>query len=94
MRAFLIDLLKRLEELIPPPPNCHHAITYAQYGSDEAGWSDRLVLQVNEGCKFQQFFIGPEEEAKSALDLAEEIAAIQRSPSDDLQAGVATGQYI
>jgi hypothetical protein len=49
MRQRLIDLLKALEAVIPPPRNCHHALTFASYGSDEAGWTDQLAVQINRG---------------------------------------------
>lgn len=47
MKELLIKFLKTLEEVVPPPVECHHAITYAQYGSDEIGWEDRLALRIN-----------------------------------------------
>jgi len=42
----LMLFLKSLEGALPPPEHCHHAITYARYGSDDTGWEDRLALQV------------------------------------------------
>lgn len=59
MRDKLLIFLKALESRIPPPPYCHHALTYAQYGSDEAGWEEKLALQINAGGKFHCFFIEP-----------------------------------
>jgi hypothetical protein len=62
----LINFLKALETAVPPPPHCHHAITYARYGSDEKGWQDRLALQVGVICNckeliFHCFFLNDED---------------------------------
>ena len=46
MIGMLINFLKAVEDAIPPPPHGHHAITYARYGSDAAGWEDKLALQI------------------------------------------------
>jgi hypothetical protein len=52
-RLFILEFLKRLEDVIPPPTNCHHAITYAQHGSDLEGWTDKLAVHVHApGVKF------------------------------------------
>ena len=72
-RYFLLDFLKRLEAAIPPPPRCHHAITYAQFGSEETGWQDKLAIQINVVGKFPCFFIEPEDEGKSVEQLVAEI---------------------
>ena len=53
-----LDIMKKLEEKIPPPENCHHALHACRYGSDETGWEDQLGLTiVLEGHKFQTFFL-------------------------------------
>jgi hypothetical protein len=94
MRQQLIDLLKTLESAVPPPPNCHHAITFARYGSDEAGWVDKLALQVNYCGEFYCYFLDEGDFAepcilcaiiKRDLAKAEVVAKMQR--------GVAMGQY-
>ena len=66
MIGTLINFLKTLEGVIPPPPHCHHVITYARYGSDEKGWEDKLALQVGVACDDQEpvfhcFFLDEED---------------------------------
>lgn len=46
MRDQIIGFLKQLEAEIPPAAGAHHSIEFAQYGSDESGWEDRLCLVV------------------------------------------------
>jgi hypothetical protein len=95
MRQYLIDLLKRLEFLIPPPPRCHHVITFAQFGSDETEWQDRLALQINIDGVFQCFFLQDEDFAQPAEDIANEVAELVRKGSPaGTQFGVAMGQYL
>ena len=94
MRKFLIDFLKRLEFLAPPPENCHHAITFAKFGSDEDGWQDRLALQVNCDGIFRCFFLQDEDFHQEAEDLANEVAELVRNPCANEQHGVGFGQYL
>ncbi len=68
-RNFLIDFFKQLEAAIPPSPNCHHVICYAQYGSDEDGWEDRLAVKINQSGEILCFFIESEDEEKSVAEL-------------------------
>lgn len=88
----LIELLKKIESAIPPPEKCHHALTFAQYGSDEAGWEDKLCLQVNIGGKFQQFFLDDEDLANP--NLPQEIGECVEHPSEETQFGVSMGQFL
>lgn len=46
MKQWLTTLLVKLEEVLPPTPGAHHAITAASYGSDETGWEDQLALHL------------------------------------------------
>lgn len=96
MRDFLIKLLKELECRVPPPLNCHHCITYAQFGSDKTGWEDRLALQVNRDGKFRCFFLDKDDLPD---DIQRIIGFIENSyanpdPTFTPQEGVGTGQYI
>jgi hypothetical protein len=93
MRQFLIDFLKELERVIPPPEHCHHALTYGQYGSSEAGWEDRLCLQVNKGGTFHCFFIDAKDFDKSVVEFTNEIADCLSKPMFNEQLGVGLGQY-
>jgi hypothetical protein len=93
MRQWLIDMLKRLEFLVPPPPNCHHAITFAQFGSEEDGWQDRLALQVNCDGKFHCLFLDDEDCHQEAIDIADEIADLLRKGPPG-QLGIGLGQYL
>lgn len=93
MRQFLIKFLKELEAAIPPPENCHHAITFARFGSDVAGWHDKLALQVNSGGVFTCFFLEDEDLNKSPRQLVSDVASELSIPNDTLQLGVGFGQY-
>ena len=57
MKTWLIAFGKALEAAIPPAPKCHHALMYAQHGSDAAGWQDKLALQVGVNGKFYCWFL-------------------------------------
>lgn len=92
MRTQLLEFLKLLERKIPPPNNSHHAVTYAQYGSDEIGWHDRLALQVNSGGVFECYFI--DENDSIGPDLVAKIVELHSRPMITAQLGVALGQYI
>ena len=94
MRQFLIDMLKRLEFLVPPPAHCHHAITYAQFGSDKTEWQDRLAVQVNVDGKFLCFFLDDEDFHQEAEAVANEIAELIRKGTAGMQLGVGAGQYL
>jgi hypothetical protein len=94
MRQFLLDLLKRMEFLVSPPEHCHHVISYAQYGSDEAGWEDNIALQVNYDGKFLCFFLFDDDFEKSGAQVADEIAELMRDGTQGMQLGIAQGQYL
>ena len=94
MREFLLGLLKELETRIPPPEKVHHCITYAQYGSDETGWEDRLALQVNDHGKLLCFFLEDADFDKKISVLVEEIAdSVENEPDGQTQFGVGPAQY-
>lgn len=95
MRQFLIDLLKGLEAVVPPPENCHHCITYAKYGSDDAGWEDRLALQVNQNGTFHCFFLSEGDDlAETADQVISTISNFLNSPTPPwTQLGIGPGQY-
>ena len=94
MRQWLIDFLKALEAKIPPPVKCHHAITYAQYGSDETGWVEQLVVQSNSGGMFHPFFLDDTDCVKLPESLVAEIAGLLAHPMEGEQLSVGIGQYI
>jgi hypothetical protein len=93
MHRYLLDFLKELERVIPPPENCHHAFTYAQFGSNEMGWSDRLALQVNIGGEFHCLFLDPPDFDMSVVELVEVLRDFLRVPKEHAQLGVGFGQY-
>lgn len=87
---FLINLLKELEKSFPPHAGCHHAFTYAQFGSDEAGWSDRLLLTMSivkfdglgaQQSEFQVLFIDEGDFEKPMPDLIRDIRVALTSPA-------------
>lgn len=57
MECTILFFLKKLEEKIPPPENCHHALTFAYQGNATDGWRDRLALQINHEGTFYCFFL-------------------------------------
>jgi hypothetical protein len=77
---------------IPPPEKCHHALTFARYGSDETGWQEKLGLQINQAGVFHCFFL---EDADFTVETIEDIKKKLAEPlSGKEQLGVATGQYL
>lgn len=61
MRQWLIDVLKALEAAVPPMPGGHHAMAFAQYGSDADGWTDKLALHIHNAGRFLCFFLEDED---------------------------------
>lgn len=93
-RQFLIDFLKQLESAVPPPPNCHHCLTYAQYGSDKDGWQDRLALHINVDGKFHCLFLDENDFAHGVAALVATVSGIiAQPPPPGTQFSVAAGQY-
>jgi hypothetical protein len=76
MTARLIEFLRDLERAVPPLPACHHSITYAQYGSDMAGWEDKLALQVYFEGRFHCFFLDDGDLEKPSGELVLLIAGM------------------
>lgn len=93
MKQFLIDLLRELESAVPPPKNCHHVISYAQYGSNESGWEDRLAVQVNRNSVFHCFFLDDDDMRKSPDQIVAGIVALLNEIMPNEQLGVGVGQY-
>lgn len=94
MRDTLIAILRALEAEIPPPPKCHHAIVFAQYGGDSIGWTDHLALQINDGGTFFAYFI---EDGDFDMPIESLVAEIARQHGDrkaTAQEGVALGQFV
>jgi hypothetical protein len=92
-RKFLIDVLKQLEAAIPPPQHCHHAITFARYGSDLTGWEDKLALQINSGGKFHCFFLDDQDFRTEPARFVESVVHLMSEHDENAQLGVAFGQY-
>ena len=76
MRQWLIDFLKELERLIPPPEGGHHALTYAQYGSDDEDWTDQLKLTVFDGGVFRPFFLDEEDLNRTPKVVATDVLGL------------------
>lgn len=87
-RNYLLQFLQAVEAAIPPPPNCHHALTAGRYGSDAAGWEPKLILQINRGGTFWQYFLD-EGDTTEAI-----VAHISKDPGPGMQRGVALGQFV
>lgn len=73
MRTFLVELLKQLEQAIPPHVGGHHCITYNQYGSDETDWRDELGLHVWVSGEWHTLFLRDADFAKPVGTLVAEI---------------------
>lgn len=89
-----MNWLKAIEVELPPPPRCHHAITYAQYGSDETGWEDKLALQLNIGGKFFCFFLDDYDFEISVERFLSRLAFELEKPESSFQLGIGAGKYI
>lgn len=72
MRAYLLQLLKTLEQRLVPPAG-HHAITYGQYGNDVLGWEDRLALHVRRPTQNITLFLDEADLEKPIEQLVEDI---------------------
>lgn len=77
MREQLMSFLKRLEEEIPPAPKCHHAMTFARYGSDDTGWAEQLAIQVNDSGRFYTFFLDEGDLEAPEATIAEIVRGIR-----------------
>lgn len=93
MRDKLLYFLKTLESEIPPASKCHHAITFAQFGSDSEGWEDKLALQISHGGAFHCFFIEAGDFDKPAEDLIAEIKRGLEQPMPNAQVSDAPFRY-
>lgn len=99
VRQYMLGLLKALEFAVPPPPNCHHCVTYARFGSDAEGWGDRLALQINREGKFYCFFLDdldlPYDPDDGDLQcVVAKIVLLLQVPDASFQLGVGPGRYV
>ena len=81
MQKKLIEILKLLESAVPPPKSCHHLLMYAQFGSDETGWEDRLLLQVNKDGKFYPFFWDEDDLQHPSTEIVAAIVDLLSQPA-------------
>jgi len=96
IRDYMIELLKAIEDAIPPPANCHHSITYAKHGNESDGWVDKLALQVNREGKFYCFFLEENDldyNFKNIEYLVAELVQQLTLPDSSFQMGAITGQF-
>lgn len=93
LRESLLTFLRGLEIAVPPPPNCHHALTFARYGSDEVGWVDKLALQINHEGKFYCFFMDEGDDLIDGMIAVIDDVKNGLANKEALQQGVALGQY-
>lgn len=90
----LMNWLKAIETAIPPPMHCHHAITYAQFGSDDCGWEDKLALQINLDGKFLCFFL-EDYDFEMSIERFLPLLTLQIANLDEsAQLGIGMGKYI
>lgn len=87
MRQWLIDFLKEMERLVPPPRGAHHAVRFGQYGSDETGWDDKLCLQLNDGGSLSMFFLDAEDFESTPERLAIAVFDLGRAQKDRSEGG-------
>jgi hypothetical protein len=93
-RNELLRFLQELERRIPPPANCHHTISCCRYGSDAAGWQEKLALQVNRDSVFHAFFLD-EDDCRDLLRTLTVICDAMAGPVPaNAQLGVASGKYL
>lgn len=89
---FLLDFLTELEQIVPPPAGCHHAILRSQYGDEVIGWEDRLTAQVNVEGKFYAFFLDADD-FENPHKLADVIAFMLRTNKGSAQVSDIMGQF-
>ena len=80
MRQKLIMLLKHLEAALPPPLGCHHSIMYSQFGSEETGLEDKLMLQILNDGVFISVVLDDIDFEKTNVDLIAEIVDLLKQP--------------
>ena len=61
-----MSFLQTLEENIPVAKGSHHVLRFAQYGSDEVGWDDRLCLEISLPSGIERFFVDDQDLRGSA----------------------------
>ena len=100
MTGRLINFLKALEAAVPPPPHCHHALTYARYGSEEKGWEDRLALQIAATSSevtgepiFYCLFLDDDDLCKPVDELIIEIVVVLNTPDPAAQTSDTPTRY-
>lgn len=76
MKKRIMEFLKLLESALPPPEGAHHSITFAQYGSDDAGWDDRLALGLREGGTTRIVFLEDGDLERPPSELVTEITQL------------------
>lgn len=78
-----LQFLEALEAALPPPEG-HHSITLGDYGNDQDGWCEYLVLGVREDTPagVRQLLIFPPDFEKSQEELIGEIVQIMQSPAE------------
>jgi hypothetical protein len=81
MKQWLMTLLNSLETALPPPAGAHHAITAARYGSEGAGWDDRLALHLMLDGERVTLFLDDDDFASSTDALVAEIVACNAARS-------------
>lgn len=88
----LIDIMTLLEIAVPPPANCHHMITCAKFGSDETGWEDRLLVQINKDGVFFSLFWDEEDFALPVAELVALMVQMLNEPlAEDFQVSEVAG---
>jgi len=80
IKQFLTEVLTGLEVSLPPSKNGHHAITAARYGSDEAGYEDKLALQINDNGVFRCLFIEEDDLERTPEQFILEVKAALAVP--------------
>lgn len=74
MKAYLLDFLGELENLIPPPHGYHHSITCRKYGSESTGFKEVLSVDVmDDRGSFNCYFLEEKDFEKKAINLASEV---------------------
>jgi hypothetical protein len=82
IRHQILTFLKLLELAIPPAEACHHAMTFAKYGSEAEGWTDKLALQLNLRGKWVCLFLEDGDLEKPSDVLISEVVALTEQPVD------------
>lgn len=67
---YLLELLKAINGLLPPPGQCHHVMRFARYGCEAEGWKERLAMDLRVGDGWRTVFFDDDDFKQAPAELA------------------------